>query len=143
MPSNGCKCPHSSERDPILKILDKYKDHLSIKLIKAKNSSKVFTFRQIDIEEVKKTFQGLDPKKAAQKDDIKTNLLNKNVDFFEKYTCDDINDSIRSSKLPNELKLADIVPAHKKNQSFLRKIIDLSVSSQMFLRFMKGACTIK
>ena len=107
------------------------------------NNSQVFKFRQIDIEEVKKAFQGLDSKKAAQKDNIKTNLLKKNADFFAKYTCDDINDSIRSSKFPNELKQADIVPAHKKSQSFLRKIIDLSVSSQMFLRFMKGACTIK
>ena len=86
--------------------------------------------------------QSLEPKKTAQKDDMKTNLLKKNVDFFAKNTCDDINDSIRSSKFLNELKQADIVPAHK-SQSFLRKIIDLSVSSQMFLRFMKGACTIK
>ena len=143
MPSNGYKCPYSSEQDPIFKILDKYKEHRSIKLIKAKNGSKVFKFRQIDIGEVKKTFQSLDPKKAAQKDDIKTNLLKKNVDFFAKYTCDDINDSICSSKFPNDLKQADIVPAHKKSQSFLRKTIDLPVSFQMFLRFMKGACTIK
>ena len=108
------------------------------------NNSQVFKFRQIDIEEVKKTFQGLDSKKAAQKDNIKTNLLKKNADFFAKCTCDDINDSIRSSKFPNELKQADIVlPAHKKRQSTLRKIIDLLVSSQMSLRFMKGACTIK
>ena len=112
-------------------------------MIKAKNSSKVFKFRQTDIEEVKKAFQSLEPKKAALKDDIKTNLIKKNVDFFAKYTCDDINDSIRSSKFPNELKQVDIVPAHKKSQSFLRKIMDLSVSSQMFLRFMKSACTIK
>ena len=53
MPSNGYKCPHSSEQDPIFKILDKYKDHPSIKSIKAKNNSQVFKFRQIDIEEVK------------------------------------------------------------------------------------------
>ena len=99
MPSNGYKCPDSSEQDPILKILDKYKDHPSIKLIKAKNNSQVFKFSQIDIEEVKKSFQSLDRKKAAQK-----NLLKKNADFFAKYTCDDINDSIRLSKFPNELK---------------------------------------
>ena len=37
MPSNGYKCPDSSEQDPILKILDKYKNHPSTKLIKAKN----------------------------------------------------------------------------------------------------------
>ena len=74
------------------------------KLIKAKNNPQVFKFSQIYIEEVKKPFQSLDPKKAAQKDDVETSLLKKNVDFFAKYTCDDINDSIRSSKFPNELK---------------------------------------
>ena len=76
----------------------------------------VFKFSQIDIEKVKKSFQRLDPKKAAQKDDIKTNILKKNVDLFAKYTCDDINDSIRSSKFSNELKQADIVSACKKSE---------------------------
>ena len=109
----------------------------------AKNNSQVFKFSQIEIEEVKKSFQSINLKEATQKDDIKTNLLKKNVVFFAKYKCDNINDSIRSSKFPKELKLVDIVLTHKKSQSFLRKIIDLSVSSQMFLRFMKGACTIK
>ena len=104
MPSNGYKSPDSSEQDPTLKILDKYKNHPSIKLIKTKNNSQVFKFSQIDIEEVKKSFQSLDPKKASQKDDIKTNPLKKNVNSFAKYTCDDINNSIRSSKFPNELK---------------------------------------
>ena len=57
MPSNGYKCPNSSEQDPILKI----------KLIKAKNNSQVFKFRPIDIEEVKKPFQSLDPKKPHKR----------------------------------------------------------------------------
>ena len=74
------------------------------KLIKAKNNSQVFKFSQIYIEEVKKSFQSLDPKKAAQKDDVETNLLKKNVDCFAKCTCDEINDSIRFSNFPNELK---------------------------------------
>ena len=122
MPSNGYKYPDSSEQDPILKILDKYKDHPSIKLIKAKNNSQIFKFSHIDIGEVKKSFQSLDLKKAAQKDDIKTNLLKKNVDIFAKYTCDDSNDSIRSSKFPNELKQADILPAYKKVKVFYGKL---------------------
>ena len=62
MPSNGYKCPDSSEQDPLLKILDMYKNYPSIKLSKAKNNSQVFKFSQIDIEEVKKSFQSLDPK---------------------------------------------------------------------------------
>ena len=65
MPSNGYKCPHSSEQDPISKIFDKYKDHPGITLIKANNNSQVFTFCQIDIKEVKKIFQSLDPKKGC------------------------------------------------------------------------------
>ena len=118
MASNEYKCWHSSKQDPILKRLDKYKDHPSIRLIKAKNNSQVFNFCQTDIEEVKKTFQSLDPKKAAQKDDIRTNLLKENVDVFGKYTCDDISDSIHSSKFPRERKEADIVTAHKKVKAF-------------------------
>ena len=40
MSSNGYKCPDSSEQDSIVKILDKYKDHPSIKLIKVKTTLK-------------------------------------------------------------------------------------------------------
>ena len=132
MTSNGYKCPDSSEQDLILKILDKYKDHPSIKLIKAKNNYQVFKFSQIDIEEVKKSFQSLDPKKVAQKDDIKTNLLKKNVDFFAKYTCDDINDSTRSSKLHNKMKQANITPAYKKEN--YRPMSILPIFSKIYER---------
>ena len=64
MPSKGYKCSNSSEQDFILKILDNYKDRPSIKLIKAKNNSHAVRFIQIDIKEVKKSFQRLDQKKA-------------------------------------------------------------------------------
>ena len=103
MSSNGYKCPDSSEQDPILKIFGKYENHASIKLIKAKNNSQVFKLSQIDMEEVKKSFQSLDRKKTAQKDDIKTNLLKKDIESFAKYTCGKISDSIHSSKFPKEL----------------------------------------
>ena len=71
MPSNGYKCPHSLEQDSIFKILDKYKDDPSIKLIKAKNSSKVFKFRQIDIKEVKKLSKVLTQKKPHKRMTLK------------------------------------------------------------------------
>ena len=118
MPSNGYKCPYSSEQDPILKILDKYRDQPSIKLIKAKNNPQVFKFNQIDTEEVKKSFQSLDPKNTAQKDDIITSLLKKNLDFLQSTQCGDIDNSVRFLKCSNELKQADIVPAHKKAKDF-------------------------
>ena len=55
-PSNGYKCPDSLEQDSILKTLDKYMDHPSIKLIKGRNNSQIFKFSQTDIKEVKKSF---------------------------------------------------------------------------------------
>ena len=64
-----------------------------------------------------KSFQRLDPKKAAQKD-IKINILKKNGDFLANNTCDDINDIVRCLNFPNELKRADIVPVHKKSKFY-------------------------
>ena len=45
---------------------------------------------------------------------MNTNIIRQNAATFAKYTCDDINISIRSSKSHNELKEADIVTVHKK-----------------------------
>ena len=42
IPSNGYRCRDSSEQDPTLKILEKYRHHPIIKLIKAKNNFHVF-----------------------------------------------------------------------------------------------------
>ena len=68
MPSNRCKCQDSSDQDLVLKILDKYRDHPSIKLIKTKNNSQVFNFSQIGFEKVTGSFQSLDPKKSRTKE---------------------------------------------------------------------------
>ena len=62
---------------------------------------------------------------------MKTNLLKKNVDLFAKCTCDDINDLIRSSKFLNELKQADIVPAHKKSKLSGQNYIPISILSNV------------
>ena len=48
IPSHGYnKCPDSLEQDPVLKIVHKYRDRPSIKLIKVKNNSQFFSFTQI------------------------------------------------------------------------------------------------
>ena len=122
----------SPEEDPLLRIIGKYQNHPSIKLIKSKNKSQTFKFRETNIDEIKKYIENLDPKKASQKSDMNTNIIRKNAAFFAKYTCDDINISIRSSKFHNELKEADIVTVHKKKAKLSKE-----------KRFMKDAYMIK
>ena len=111
----------SPEEDPLLRIIGKYQNHPSIKLIKSKNKSQTFKFRETNIDEIKKYIENLDPKKASQKSDMNTNIIRKNAAFFAKYTRDDINASIRSSKFHNELKEADIVPVHKKKSKLSKE----------------------
>ena len=52
---------------------------------------------------------------------MNTNIIRKNAAFPAKYTRDDINASIRSSKFHNELKEADIVPVHKKKSKLSKE----------------------
>ena len=111
----------SPKEDPLLKIIGKYQNHPSIKLIKSKNKSQTFKFRETNIDEIKKYIENLDPKKASQKSDMNTNIIRKNAAFFAKYICDDINASIRSSNFHNELKEADIVPVHKKKSKLSKE----------------------
>ena len=71
----------SSEENPVSSIIKKYQNHPSIKLIKSKNKSKTFRFRETNIDEIKKFIKKLDPKKASQKSDISTNVLKKMQSF--------------------------------------------------------------
>ena len=71
----------SSEGNPVSSIIKKYQNHPSIKLIKTKNKSKTFRFRETNTDEIKKFIEKLDPKKASQKSDMSTNILKK-CSFF-------------------------------------------------------------
>ena len=51
----------------------------------------------------------------------KTSILKTNADFFASYVCNDINASISSSTFPNQLKEADITPAHKKKSKLSKE----------------------
>ena len=95
-------------------------NHPSIKLIKTKNKSKTFRFRETNTDEIKEFIEKLDPKKTSQKFNMSTNIPKK-CSFFGKYICNDINTLIRSSKFHNELKEADIVPVHKKKSKFSKE----------------------
>ena len=70
-----------SEEDPVPSIIKKCRNHPGIKLIKTKNKSKTFRFRETNTNEIKKFIEKLDPKKSSQKFDMSTDILRK-CSFF-------------------------------------------------------------
>ena len=113
----------SLEENTISGIIERYKDHPSINLIKSKNSclDNTFSFTPVSIEEVKRAIESLNPKKAAQEKDIQTNILKQNSDFFAFHVQKDINASISTSKFPNDLNEADAVPVYNKKSKLSKK----------------------
>ena len=83
----------SLEENTISGIIERYKDYPSINLIKSKSSSLAnsFSFTLVSINEVKRSIESLNPKKAAQVQDINSSILKQNSDFFaahvQRYQC--------------------------------------------------------
>ena len=57
----------SREEDSLLRMIGKYQNYSSIKLIKSKNKSQTFKFREANIDEIKEYIEILIPKKHLKK----------------------------------------------------------------------------
>ena len=60
--------------DPILRIIEQYKNHPSLVAINEKNLNKQFAFEYIPKQEIKKEILNIDVSKASQDSDIPTKL---------------------------------------------------------------------
>ena len=72
-------CDAKEETDPLLRVIKKYKTHLSI--LQVKNSfkdEKVLSFKYFNAEDVKSDIDNIDSKKATPKDDIPVKIANCN-----------------------------------------------------------------
>ena len=57
----------------------------------------------------------LNVRKTCQGSDIPTKIIKLNIDLFSSFICQNFNYCISIGKFPNELKHADVIPVHKKN----------------------------
>jgi hypothetical protein len=109
--------------DPILEIIEKYKNHPSISNIKssAKVSSSLhsFTFRKVSIAEVQKVILSLDEKKSVG-GEIPLWLLKENLELSS-YICTLLNEFFDTGIFPDTQKLANITPVFKKGNPFLKE----------------------
>ena len=68
--------------DPILRIIEQYKNHPSIVAINENNLAKQFSFKYIPKSDVEREILNLDVSKASQDSDIPTKIVKMNTDIF-------------------------------------------------------------
>ena len=123
----------------------KYRAHPSVIAIKENCTSKSnFNFLFVEKVDIVKEIKMLQSNKATQNTDIPTKLIKNNADIFAEFIFLSLNKCIEQSIFPSKLKLANIAPVHKKKtQKAQKKITDLSVFYQIFLKHMRSSCLNK
>ena len=112
-----------SHREELVNILDTFKNRKSVQSIKLANfrSYSTLNFTKFTESEVRKEILELSTKKATKNGDIPAKILNKSVDIYIKEIKFIINDCIENGIFPDDLKLADISPIFKKEDSFKKE----------------------
>ena len=126
---------------PTLKAIMKWRNHPSVLAITAVPENRErFTLSSVTLADVAKEISILDSSNAMQKADLPVKLLKGNKDFFATYIAKYFNDSLKSAKFPNCLKLASITPVFKKNvcasKNNYRPVSVLPVISKIFERII-------
>ena len=102
--------------DSVDKAIDKYKFHLRILLIqKHLKNHDVFSFKTVEIGDIEKEINNINPKKATTSNSIPPKILKKSSKVSASVLHKLFNDSIEKSDFPQNWKLADITPVYKKN----------------------------
>ena len=127
--------------DPINKAIEKYKNHPSIVKIKELNSNKMsFTFENCSANEMAMEISKLSTSKSCPINTIPAKIIKSNTKFFTTLLHGNFNNSISRGMLPNNLKLADITPAHKNGERQLkgnyRPMSILSLISKIYERIL-------
>ena len=126
--------------DPVLKAIEKYKNHPSIKVISEKYNKNTFSFNYVTLDEVIKEIKNLDSSKACQDTDIPTKILMENSDLFGDFIFQNFNNGIALSDFPAIIKNANITPVHKKDSKIIesnyRPVSILSNISKIYERLL-------
>ena len=73
------------------------------------------SFKFVNKPKIPKEINKLDGKKAYQEHDIPVKLIKSNKNLFSHFIYPNFSNSLFSSNFPSNLKAADILPTHKKN----------------------------
>ena len=116
-----CDYSYIPELDYISNIVEKFKNHPSI--LKIKETVKIdqrFTFLSVDESVICDRIDSLNKRKPTTYNNIPTRVLIENRDIISPFITEMYNESNRTSNFPNSLKLADVTPAHKKDERIIK-----------------------
>ena len=109
-------CLPNIDGDNIISIIKKFKGHPSILNIKERvKVSEKFSFSICSIADIANGIHKLNINKPTTFNNIPAKVLVENCDICSPFITKSYNDSILSNKFPEQLKKADITPAHKKD----------------------------
>ena len=131
---------NNSERS-VLEIIQDYESHPSIKRIKAHfHVKEIFTFRKISTEDLKTKLANINTKKASVPNGIPPKVLVSSNEIVSEYLAEIYNNSENKCIFPQTLKLANIIPVHKKgavtSMKNYRPISLLPIISKIFEKHM-------
>ena len=130
--------------DPILRIIEQYKNYPSIVAINEKKFNKQFFFKYIpqsDVEREKNL--KLYVSKASQDSDIPTKIIKMNADIFAEVLYNVFNRSLEIGEFPSGMKLVNVTPVHEKGSRMIKVIIGLLTSFLTYQKSLKDIYTTK
>ena len=118
-----CDFYYAPELGYIMNIIENFKNHPSISKIK-KNVKIEQTFKFLPVSEsvIYDKISSLNKRKPITYNNIPTRFIVENKDIISPFITEMHNESNRKSNFPNSLKLADVTPAHKKNDRIIKGI---------------------
>ena len=80
------------------------------------NIKEKFSFSIVSQDDITAIIKNLDTSKASTYDSIPSKILKQNIDIYLPLLTKMFNDGVVTQSYPQKLKLADMTPAHKKDE---------------------------
>ena len=104
------------DSESVISVPNTFENHPCFKNIRSKKFNSTFSFENIYTDAVMKVINNLNVAKSFQINDILTKVIKMNKDIFANFIMNLFNYCTAYGEFPDELKQADIIPVHKKNE---------------------------